>query len=146
MAPRWTGRCGALATSPPDESNTAQEKSSRSLMFTLMEVRWSGDGGTGTHTCRETRMTIFVRDKNDNSLWRRPWKVRSKTTTTHHITTTTSKNAEGESQRTTNQVGKSGRESKRTSTEHRPASRVARGKTGGKQRVVQRSGADSSHT
>ena len=34
MAPRWTGTCGALATSAPVASNTAQEKSSRSLMLT----------------------------------------------------------------------------------------------------------------
>ncbi len=34
IEPRCTGICGALATSPPSESKTAQEKSSRSLMFT----------------------------------------------------------------------------------------------------------------
>ena len=34
IEPRCTGRCGALATRPPSRSNTAQEKSSRSLMFT----------------------------------------------------------------------------------------------------------------
>ena len=34
MLPRWTGTCGALATRCPSPSKTAQEKSSRSLMFT----------------------------------------------------------------------------------------------------------------
>ena len=34
MEPRCTGMCGALATSAPVRSKTAQEKSSRSLMFT----------------------------------------------------------------------------------------------------------------
>ena len=34
MDPRCTGRWGALATRPPSASNTAQLKSSRSLMFT----------------------------------------------------------------------------------------------------------------
>ena len=38
MAPRWTGTCGALATRLPSASKMAQEKSSRSLMFTLIEV------------------------------------------------------------------------------------------------------------
>ena len=32
--PRCTGICGAFATSPPSASKIAQEKSSRSLMFT----------------------------------------------------------------------------------------------------------------
>mmetsp|Transcript_20861 Transcript_20861/g.53061 ORF Transcript_20861/g.53061 Transcript_20861/m.53061 type:complete len:213 (+) Transcript_20861:1729-2367(+) len=41
MAPRCTGRCGALATRPPSGPNSAHEKSRRSLMFTLMEVRCS---------------------------------------------------------------------------------------------------------
>ncbi len=41
MAPRWTGRWGALATSAPSGPNMAQEKSRRSLMLTLMLVRWS---------------------------------------------------------------------------------------------------------
>ena len=36
--PRCTGMCGALAMSPPPESNTAQEKSSRSLMLTECAV------------------------------------------------------------------------------------------------------------
>jgi hypothetical protein len=35
IAPRCTGRCGALATSDPSGPNKAQLKSSRSLMFTL---------------------------------------------------------------------------------------------------------------
>jgi len=39
MAPRCTGRCGALATSAPEGSKSAQLKSRRSLMLTLMEVR-----------------------------------------------------------------------------------------------------------
>mmetsp|Transcript_96225 Transcript_96225/g.207640 ORF Transcript_96225/g.207640 Transcript_96225/m.207640 type:complete len:255 (+) Transcript_96225:992-1756(+) len=39
MEPRWTGRCGAFATRPPCASKTAQEKSSRSLMLTEIEVR-----------------------------------------------------------------------------------------------------------
>ena len=34
IEPRWTGMCGALATSRPSPSKTAQEKSSRSLMLT----------------------------------------------------------------------------------------------------------------
>jgi len=34
IEPRCTGMCGALATSLPSASNTAQEKSSRSLMLT----------------------------------------------------------------------------------------------------------------
>nr|CAD6595168.1 hypothetical protein RFYW14_00001 [Pseudorhizobium flavum] len=34
MDPRCTGMCGALATSAPFSSKMAQEKSSRSLMFT----------------------------------------------------------------------------------------------------------------
>ena len=38
MEPRCTGMCGALATSRPCASNTAQEKSSRSLMFTETAV------------------------------------------------------------------------------------------------------------
>src|SRR5450631_2079084 len=36
--PRWTGMWGALAMRPPAESNTAQEKSSRSLMLTECDV------------------------------------------------------------------------------------------------------------
>mmetsp|Transcript_52174 Transcript_52174/g.138137 ORF Transcript_52174/g.138137 Transcript_52174/m.138137 type:complete len:267 (-) Transcript_52174:1589-2389(-) len=40
MDPRWTGTWGALATRPPSGENRAQEKSRRSLMFTLMLVRW----------------------------------------------------------------------------------------------------------
>jgi hypothetical protein len=39
MAPRWTGICGALDTSPPSGPNSAQEKSSRSLMFVDIDVR-----------------------------------------------------------------------------------------------------------
>ena len=38
IAPRCTGTCGALATRLPSASKMAQEKSSRSLMLTLMEV------------------------------------------------------------------------------------------------------------
>ena len=34
IEPRCTGMCGALATSEPSASNTAQEKSSRSLILT----------------------------------------------------------------------------------------------------------------
>jgi len=34
MEPRCTGMCGALATSVESAANTAQEKSSRSLMLT----------------------------------------------------------------------------------------------------------------
>ncbi|MNE97171.1 hypothetical protein D3C80_1954770 [compost metagenome] len=34
IEPRCTGICGALATSTPFSSNTAQEKSSRSLILT----------------------------------------------------------------------------------------------------------------
>ena len=34
IEPRCTGMCGALATSVPSAANTAQEKSSRSLMLT----------------------------------------------------------------------------------------------------------------
>ncbi len=34
MEPRCTGTCGAFATSPPVGSNSAQLKSSLSLMFT----------------------------------------------------------------------------------------------------------------
>src|SRR5918998_966094 len=41
MEPRWTGMCGALATSAPVRSKTAHEKSSRSLMFTDEAVFWS---------------------------------------------------------------------------------------------------------
>ena len=33
MEPRCTGMCGALATSAPSASKTAQEKSSRSLLM-----------------------------------------------------------------------------------------------------------------
>ncbi len=33
--------CGALAISAPSASNSAQEKSSRSLMFTEVAVDWS---------------------------------------------------------------------------------------------------------
>ncbi len=47
MAPRCTGRCGALATREPSGPNSAQEKSSRSLMLTDTEVRW-GEGGRET--------------------------------------------------------------------------------------------------
>ena len=39
MEPRCTGMCGALATSPPWESNSAQEKSSRSRILTERLVR-----------------------------------------------------------------------------------------------------------
>mmetsp|Transcript_17130 Transcript_17130/g.51273 ORF Transcript_17130/g.51273 Transcript_17130/m.51273 type:complete len:272 (-) Transcript_17130:1994-2809(-) len=39
MAPRCTGRWGALATRPPSGANRAQLKSRRSLMLTLMLVR-----------------------------------------------------------------------------------------------------------
>ena len=39
MAPRWTGRWGALATREPSGPNRAHEKSRRSLMLTLMLVR-----------------------------------------------------------------------------------------------------------
>jgi sulfite exporter TauE/SafE len=38
MEPRCTGMCGALATSAPSVSNSAQEKSRRSLMFTEWAV------------------------------------------------------------------------------------------------------------
>jgi hypothetical protein len=38
IAPRCTGRCGALAMRPPAVSNSAQEKSSRSLMLTECAV------------------------------------------------------------------------------------------------------------
>ena len=38
IEPRWTGMCGALAISAPDASNSAQEKSSRSLMLTEVAV------------------------------------------------------------------------------------------------------------
>ena len=41
IAPRWTGTWGAFATRSPAGLNRAQEKSSRSLMFTLMLVRCS---------------------------------------------------------------------------------------------------------
>ena len=41
MAPRWTGMWGALDTRPPSGPNTAQEKSSRSLILVEMEVLWS---------------------------------------------------------------------------------------------------------
>src|SRR5437764_1419800 len=41
MEPRCTGMCGALATSEPSAANTAQEKSSRSLMFS--EFRAAAD-------------------------------------------------------------------------------------------------------
>ena len=41
IAPRCTGMCGALATSPPAASNTAHEKSSRSRMFVDSAVRCS---------------------------------------------------------------------------------------------------------
>jgi len=36
--PRCTGICGALAISAPDASNSAQEKSSRSLILTEVAV------------------------------------------------------------------------------------------------------------
>ena len=39
IEPRCTGMCGALATSPPWESNNAQEKSSRSRILTERLVR-----------------------------------------------------------------------------------------------------------
>ena len=39
MAPRCTGRWGALATRDPSGPNIAHEKSRRSLIFTLMLVR-----------------------------------------------------------------------------------------------------------
>ena len=38
IAPRCTGTCGALTIRRPSASNSAQEKSSRSLMLTLVEV------------------------------------------------------------------------------------------------------------
>ena len=38
IEPRWTGMCGALAISAPSRSKMAQEKSSRSLMFTEVAV------------------------------------------------------------------------------------------------------------
>lgn len=41
MAPRWMGMNGALATRSPSGANRAQEKSSLSLMFVLIEVCWS---------------------------------------------------------------------------------------------------------
>lgn len=41
MAPRWMGMNGALATRSPSGANKAQEKSSLSLMFVLIEVCWS---------------------------------------------------------------------------------------------------------
>jgi len=34
IEPRWTGMCGALAIRLPAASNSAHEKSSRSLMLT----------------------------------------------------------------------------------------------------------------
>ena len=39
--PRWTGMCGALAISAPSLAKSAQEKSSRSLILTLVAVAWS---------------------------------------------------------------------------------------------------------
>lgn len=38
MEPRWTGRCGALATRFPSGSNKAQEKSNLSLIFVEQAV------------------------------------------------------------------------------------------------------------
>src|SRR6478752_7429166 len=38
IAPRWTGMCGALTTRSPAGVKMAQEKSSRSLTFTLIDV------------------------------------------------------------------------------------------------------------
>ena len=38
IEPRWTGMCGAFATSMPSPSNTAQEKSRRSFMLTEYAV------------------------------------------------------------------------------------------------------------
>lgn len=47
MAPRCTGRCGALATREPSGPNSAQEKSNRSLMLTDTDVRCEArEGGT----------------------------------------------------------------------------------------------------
>mmetsp|Transcript_42976 Transcript_42976/g.102241 ORF Transcript_42976/g.102241 Transcript_42976/m.102241 type:complete len:219 (-) Transcript_42976:1321-1977(-) len=40
MEPRWTGMCGAFATRPPLSSNSAHEKSRRSLMLVEIDVRW----------------------------------------------------------------------------------------------------------
>jgi hypothetical protein len=38
MDPKWIGMKGALATRSPSGANKAHEKSSRSLMFVLIEV------------------------------------------------------------------------------------------------------------
>ncbi len=41
MAPRWIGINGAFATNSPSGAKSAHEKSSRSLIFVLIEVCWS---------------------------------------------------------------------------------------------------------
>ena len=38
MDPRWTGKCGALATKEPSGANRAQEKSNLSLILVEQEV------------------------------------------------------------------------------------------------------------
>lgn len=38
MEPKWTGRCGALATRLPSGANKAQEKSNLSFIFVEQEV------------------------------------------------------------------------------------------------------------
>lgn len=40
MDPKWMGINGAFATKSPSGANSAQEKSSRSLIFVLIAVCW----------------------------------------------------------------------------------------------------------
>ena len=59
IAPRWTGTCGAFATSFPSASKDAQEKSSRSLMLTLSEELWST-----VPACSATLMKMLLKNSS----------------------------------------------------------------------------------
>ena len=47
--------CGAFATRPPSGPNSAHEKSSRSLMFTEMDVRWPWEHIQHGHNTQQRR-------------------------------------------------------------------------------------------
>jgi hypothetical protein len=65
IEPRCTGMCGALAISPPSASNSAQEKSRRSLMLTECAVDWRR-----TPICSATDMNRLLKTSSmTGSAW-----------------------------------------------------------------------------
>ncbi len=72
MDPRWTGMWGALATRPPSASNSAHEKSSRSLMLTECAVFCSR-----TPICSAIDMKRLLNTSSMTGSTRVPTAVRS---------------------------------------------------------------------